>query len=146
MAVSVTQHEGFYICLRGAGDSNPTEMHMKSLKSFCSRPKQECSISRFDPDAAQNHGSLVIKAAIVRKSHLRCFVNTNLTFMLVEPVEKLKCLSKSHKKRDHVVKLINSTSTFCHFNTLFSHTGSMCCQYILALVVFLNGVLKLSLE
>lgn len=55
---------------------------------FGSGPKPECSSSKFDPDAAQKDGSLVIKAVIVRKSQLRCFVNPNLTFVLVGSAEK----------------------------------------------------------
>lgn len=39
---------------------------IRKLK-FGSEPKPECSISKFDPDAAQKVGGIVIKAAIVRK-------------------------------------------------------------------------------
>lgn len=55
---------------------------------FGSGPNPECSIPKFDPDSAQKNESLVIKASIVRKSHLRCFVHPNLTIVLVTSVEK----------------------------------------------------------
>lgn len=91
MAMSVTWHEVFNICSRSARDSNPTEMHMsrgRVWKAFVQDQNKNVLFLDFDSDAAQNHGSLVINTAIVRKSHLSCFVNSNLTFVLVKPEEK----------------------------------------------------------
>lgn len=92
---AVTQHGKLYIYVR---EMLGTQIQLQCTHQdegfsvrklrFGSGPKPKCSISKFDPDAAQKDGSFVIKAAIVRKSHLRCFVNPNLTFVLVGPMEK----------------------------------------------------------
>lgn len=87
---------------------------MKDLESFCSRPKQECSISIFDPDAVQNHGSLVIKTAIVRKSHLRCFVNKNLAFVLVDQ-ERNRGVCQNHIGKGTLVVKLMQHKSFLHF-------------------------------
>lgn len=59
------------------GNSNPAALHTSGWRvlseklRFGSGPKPECSISKFDPDVAWEVVSLVLKAAIVRKSHMR---------------------------------------------------------------------------
>lgn len=93
--VSGTHHENLYIYV---GKVLGTQIQLQCTRQdegflvrklrFNSEPELECSISKFYPNAASKDRSLVIKVAIVRKSHLRCFVNPNLTFMLVGPEKK----------------------------------------------------------
>lgn len=110
MTVSGTQHENFCTYV---GKVLGTQIQLQCMHEdeefsvrklrFNSEPKLECSIPKFYPNAPSKDRSLVIKVAIVRKSHLRCFVNPNLTFVLVGPEEKWKCLSKPRKERDPVM-------------------------------------------
>lgn len=98
---------------------------MKGLESFCSRPKQKSSISRFDPDGAQNRGNLAIKVQLSE--------NHTWDALLIQTLH----LCWWSQERDRA---------FCTSNTLFSHCGQVCCQCILALRDFFNGILELWLE
>lgn len=74
MSMSVTQHGKLYAYVREVLEtqikmqcSHQDEGFSVRKLRFCSVTKPEYSISKFDPDAAQNDGSFVIKAAMVRK-------------------------------------------------------------------------------